>query len=190
MKDAHFVSCRPWIKTPPLANRIGETNPDPAHLAHWPTRGPWGSAVWHCGIRMSGWNSWRATLAFSSALLSLYPLLVLGQNAFPCAVFRRSLAKPLQRTHMVTNRAKDQQNKLRNPTHIMTSSSLKSTVTGDIHYWWAGKAVTPGPCDDSATLHCIACYITEDRPVFTVKQSISLSRKQNSVGSEVGSNWK
>lgn len=120
----------------------------------------------------------RTTLAFTSGVLSLYCSLVLGQNAFPYAVFRRSSAKPLQRTHMVTNRAKDQQNKLRNPTHIMTSSSLKSTVTADIHYCRAGKAVTPGPGEDSGTLHCIACHIAEDRPPFTVKGSVGFSRKE------------
>lgn len=123
---------------------------------------------------MSGWNSCRATLAFGFALLSLHSSLVLGQNAFPYAVFRRSSAKPLQRTHMVTNRAKDQQNKLRNPTHIMTSSSLKSTVTGDIRYCQRHSE----PCDDSGTLHCIACHITGDTAAVAVKRSIGLNKTQ------------
>lgn len=43
----------------------------------------------------------------------------------------------------MTNRAKDQQYKLRNPTHIITNSSLKSTVTDNIHYFREIRAMIP-----------------------------------------------
>lgn len=66
----------------------------------------------------------------------------------------------------------------------MTSSSLKSTVTGDIHYCRVVKAMTPWPCEDSGTLHFIACkaHITEDRAVFTVRRSIGFIRKRKLGG--------
>lgn len=54
--------------------------------------------------------------------------------------------KPLQCTHIVTNRAKDQQYKLRNPTHIITNSSLKSIVTNNIHYCGEIRAMILAQC--------------------------------------------
>lgn len=98
------------------------------------------------------WNSWRARLASASGLLSRTPHWHLDETHFHTRCLgaaRRNLSSAP--TSWLTGRKSDSTN-WEIPRTIMSSSSLKSTVTSSIYYCRVVKALTLWPGEDSGSL--------------------------------------